>query len=618
MRVKASARAGAQAFGLAFRAGRGLAVAQALLAVVSGAGPVALALLTKLALDRLAAGEMGSTLGVAAALAVAGVTMASLPHLMRYVSGQWGRAVSLAAQTRLFHAVNGLPGLSTLEDAEFRDRLRLAEQGGRGSPVAVASNALEFGRGTVSVLGFIATLATLNPWMVVIVALAAVPAAWAELGLSRRRAEMLWRMSPTARREIFYGQLLTGLPAAKEIRLFGLGELFGLRMLSGMRAVHAEHRRIDRRQLRVQAVLALVGAVVAGGGLVWAIHAATTGRLSIGDVALFIAAVAGVQAAVSGMVGNVAEAHQAIILFGHYRAVTELRPDLPVPAKPVAVRELRSRIEFRDVWFRYSRAHPWVLKGINMTLNFGETSALVGLNGSGKSTVVKLLLRFYDPVRGSIRWDGVDLCDMAPDELRGRIGAVFQDFMCYDLSAAENIGIGDLAALTDRDRVVSAARRAGAHEALSALPKGYDTLLTRIFSDAKDGGDANTGVLLSGGQWQRVAIARAFLRTERDLLILDEPSSGLDAEAEHDVHTRLHTLRRGKTSLLISHRLGAIRDADRILVLADGRIAESGDHDGLMAAGGEYARLFSLQARGYAPVAPVGVGNPMGYSLEMP
>jgi ATP-binding cassette subfamily B protein len=225
--------------------------------------------------------------------------------------------------------------------------------------------------------------------------------------------------------------------------------------------------------------------------------------------------------------------------------------------------------------------------------------ALVGRNGSGKSTLVKLLCRFYDPTRGVIRWDGTDIRDVPVDELRARIGAVFQDYMSYDFSAEDNIAVGDLTSMGEADRIALAARRAGMHDTVTALPRGYQTLLTRAFVSQSDKDDPQTGVVLSGGQWQRLALARAFLRDERDLMILDEPSAGLDAEAEHDVHTRLREIRSGRTSLLISHRLGAVRDADLIIVLADGVVGEQGSHAELLAAEGVYARLFTLQAAGY-------------------
>jgi ATP-binding cassette subfamily B protein len=212
--------------------------------------------------------------------------------------------------------------------------------------------------------------------------------------------------------------------------------------------------------------------------------------------------------------------------------------------------------------------------------------------------LVKLLCRFYDPTRGAILWDGVDLRDIPVADLRRRMATVFQDFMAYDLTAAENIAVGDLTALDDPARVADAARRAGCDATLTALPAGYATMLSRTF-DPMYGEDPTSGVLLSGGQWQRVAIARALLRDDADLLVLDEPSSGLDAEAEHEIHQRLGEHRRGRTSLLISHRLSTVRDAGTIAVLDGGTIVERGSHAALMAEGGLYARLFSLQASGY-------------------
>ncbi|WP_165977156.1 ABC transporter ATP-binding protein [Nonomuraea diastatica] len=260
---------------------------------------------------------------------------------------------------------------------------------------------------------------------------------------------------------------------------------------------------------------------------------------------------------------------------------------------------LRAGIELRDVWFRYGPGKPWVLRGVDPTIPAGHTVALVGLNGAGKSTLVTLLCRFCDPTSGSLSWDGADYRDLRADALRGRIATVFQDFMRYELTARENIALGDLPAMEDSSRLTAAAGAVRLHHTITSLPKGYDTLLTRTFLDQQDDDDPETGVLLSGGQWQRVAIARTLLRNRCDLMILDEPGSGLDAEAEHEIHQRLRELRQGRTSVLISHRLSAVREADAIVVLPQGRVVEQGSHDALMAAGGHYARLFHIQAGGY-------------------
>ncbi|MFG1701733.1 ABC transporter ATP-binding protein [Nonomuraea sp. M3C6] len=258
-----------------------------------------------------------------------------------------------------------------------------------------------------------------------------------------------------------------------------------------------------------------------------------------------------------------------------------------------------------------------MLRGITLTIPYGQAVAVVGLNGAGKSTLAKLLCRFYDPVRGSIHWDGVDLRDLDPPELRARLGAVFQDHMTYDFSARDNIAVGDLSALDDLERIKTAAVNAGVDEAITELPDGYDTALTRMFVFAlKFGKTPKTGVTLSGGQWQRVALARAFLRDHADFMILDEPSSGLDPEAEHDVHLRMRRYRADRTSLLISHRLNAVREADVIAVLDDGVIAELGGHDELMAADGLYARMFRLQASGYQETGPS--PSPDGFHPPLP
>ncbi|MGH3588029.1 MAG: ABC transporter ATP-binding protein, partial [Pseudonocardia sp.] len=543
---------------------------------------------------------------LAGGLVAAGVVVAVLPQIGEYQRAEIDRRVGLHAQDELFTALDRLAGLARFESPAFLNRLLMAQHCA-SSPGSLVECLFTLVGSAVMLVGFVGSLAAVSPLITAVVALAAVPALLVELRLSRHRAAMMWRIGPTERRELFFGELQSTPDAAVEVRLFGLGAFLRGRMNAQTCAANAARRRMDRDELRYQGGLALLSALVAGGGLVWAVAVARAGLLTVGDVSMFVIAVAGVQSALGDLVVQTAKAHHLLTLFGHYTAVVEGPPDLPLPTRARPVGPLRHGIELRDVWFRYGEDHPWVLRGVNLFIPHGRTVGLVGLNGAGKTTLIKLLCRFYDPVRGSVLWDGTDIRDVPVAELRARIGAVFQDFFTYDLTASENIAVGDLPALHEAERITDAAALAGVHHALAALPRGYDTLLSRTYADDAD--DTEDGVLLSGGQWQRLALARGFLRRDRDLMILDEPSAGLDAAAEHEIHLRLRGIRDGRTSILISHRLGTLREAELIVVISEGVVAEEGDHHQLMRAGGEYARLFTLQAAGYERDTPPLLGS---------
>jgi ATP-binding cassette, subfamily B, bacterial len=588
-------RRAVSAFRLGWAAAPGALLTSLCLAVTDGILPVSSAWGTKLLLDELVEARRPARVWFAVVLiGLSLVLLGVLRSLSRYAQSALHRGLRVTVQERLFAAVNLHVGLGPFEDPSYLDRLRLAEEAGDRAPEEVSSAGIRLVQAILQASAFLVTLLVVWPPMVLVVLAAALAVGRLQLSVGRKRAAMLGRLSGLWRRQVFYRNLLTDTRAAKEVRLFGLGGFLQAEMMGEVRRANREELRNDRRVLWTDAVLGGIGAVVTVAGTAVAANQALRGGLSIGDLSIFIAAVAGVSSAASGATGALAQAYEALLLFGNYVDVTAVAGTRTTIA--AAPPPLRTGITFDDVWFRYSPSAPWVLRGASFTVPCGQSVGLVGVNGAGKSTIVKLLCRFYEPERGRILWDGVALSEVDPAALRDRIGAVFQDFMSYDLTAQQNIGIGRLAVRDDLARVREAAALAGVDADIMALPGGYQTLLSMIFTPEESEGVAST---LSGGQWQRVAIARAFLRDDADLLILDEPSSGLDADAEAALHQRLRTLRGGRTSLLISHRLAALRDAGLIIVLREGRVAESGTHDSLLAQRGDYARLFGIQAAGY-------------------
>jgi ATP-binding cassette subfamily B protein len=584
------------ALALQWRAAPIASCVAAALTVLTGSLAAGGAWLTKRLLDELARGAAAdrelATLLVIGAAASAGVVMAVL-HLHHFLDRRIQRAITGAAEHALFVHVGRLGSLATFEDPAFHDRLRLAEQASQEAPQHVAGVVQLAIQTAVTLSTLTGVVVAVSPVVAILFVICAIATVAAQLARSRSQAVAMASLSETHRRRAWYRALLVDVRAAKEIRLYGLADLLLARMQRARTTAARTDAAVDRVTCAWQIGLALVCAAATAAGAVIVARGALDGRFQLGDVALFLAAIAAIQGVLSQLVLALGHAGAMLRMFGSYLEILAM----PTPADGgAAPGPLRDAIELRDVWFRYGPDQPWVLRGVTLRIAAGESLGLVGSNGAGKSTLVKLLCGLYTPVRGAICWDGVALSAFDPRALRRRIAATFQDFMTYDLSAAENIAIGDVARIAELAPVRTAAARVGIDDTLAALPHGYHTVLSRVLGP--EDGAAQTGVSLSGGQWQRVAIARALMRRDADLVILDEPSAGLDAEAEHQLHRALagagHAAR-----LSISHRLGGLRAADRIAVLHGGEIAELGNHDQLMQRGGHYARLFRLQARDY-------------------
>jgi ATP-binding cassette subfamily B protein len=570
------------------------------LTIAQGLLPVGAAQVTATLLDRIV-DHSGPIAASVAALAACGVLAAGLPFLASYATNRITRAGQLAAGDALFGAINRHPTLELFQHPAFHHRLHLAREAVDRAGGQLMSAVVQAAQALVTVGAFASSLMLIDWRIAVLALLGAVPNFLAEIRLGRQRSALAATITPIERRRIFYGSAQTDPSAAAEIRLFGLGDFLRGRMSTELRARNAEEDRYDRRELVVQTALGATSATVCVVAIALAAHAARQGNATIGSLSIVLAAVVALQASLALWAREIGRLQEADGLLAHLRWAIGLMPAAtPPPEDPPALRVL----ELDDIWFRYGPGLPWVLQGVTLRIEAGQLTGLVGLNGAGKSTMVKLMCGLLVPERGTVRWDGCDLRTLAPGALTRRISAVCQDFMCWDLTAHENIAVGDLGQLRNRAAVRAAARTAQIDATIEGLPSGYDTPLTRMLfigDDPADGPLRHGGMTLSGGQWQRVAFARSMFRADRDLLILDEPSAGLDPEAEEELHQRLRELPGRGAKVLISHRLGIVRDAACIYVLADGVVAERGTHDELMARDDRYARLFSLQASGYAP-----------------
>ena len=446
--------------------------------------------------------------------------------------------------------------------------------------------------GLFTVIGIALLLIGLHPLLPLLLLLASVPQTVYQWRYERVTGFHLYVQTPEGR-QLDYNrdQLITPEPA-KDVRLYGLGPFFGQRYNALFDRLIEELTRLRRRLVVPVSLAACLGPAIAGAVYVVLGWRVAAGHGSPGDLVLYGGAALLLQRQLVEL-GSARSLGESLAFLTSVFRVLHAPPDLIVADPPRPLRHpFREGAVFEHVMFGYPGQTEPVLRDVSFSLRPGECLALVGQNGAGKTTVVKLLLRFYDPSAGRILLDGVDLREYDPADLRREMGGIFQDFVRYEFTAGENIGLGQVEALDDRDRLQAAASKAGAGALLGQLPKGSDTRLGHEFG----------GRELSGGEWQKLTLARAFMR-DCSLLVLDEPTAALDVQTEYEVYQRFQELTRDRMSVLISHRFSTVRMADRILYLADGRIQEAGTHDELLTRDGDYARLFRLQAAQYAEAA---------------
>jgi ATP-binding cassette subfamily B protein len=490
--------------------------------------------------------------------------------------------------TRIMEHASSLDLLS-YEDPLFHDKMERARVQGVdriGMIQAIGRLVQE----VITTVSLAASIFLFSPWILVVLIACIVPTFFGETHFAFLGYSLNSHQTP-ARREMEYVRNLGGSrESAKELKLFGLGPFLVDRYRGISKELHRQTVALAQRRLVMGLLLAVLGTIGYYGSYAFAIHQTVTGLLTIGTLTLVAGAIAGSSSNIQAVLGTFSSiAGQALFLtdlleFFSVRPKIVSKPDaLPAP------RPIRRGFEFKNVSFSYPGSSKLVLNNISFRLETSERIALVGKNGEGKTTIVKLLTRLYDPTAGQILLDGVDLREYNLEDLWKEIGVIFQDFMRYDLTSSENIAIGRIEKRNNLIPIRAAAVRSLADEVIQGLPNHYDQRLGCRFEG---------GVDLSGGEWQRIALARAYLR-DAQLLILDEPTASLDAQSEHEVFRRFAELTEGKMSLVISHRLSTVRIADRILVLDNGKIAEQGRHEQLITVGGGYAKMFELQAASY-------------------
>ena len=517
--------------------------------------------------------------------------VSALLNTLRNISQQLlQNSVSMRIQLMVMEKAASLD-LPFYEDAASYDLLRRAQNDSINRPVLMIATAFGLFQTMLTFVTMVAVLVAVSPILALLALVSPIPAfivdtryGWRGYNIARWGSRLLRRMT-------YLVSLVTTDTFAKEVKLFGLGHYFIDRYRLIAKVFYDTQRSQLVRRYMTGFALGNVSTIVASFTYLYIAVQAIAGHLTIGALVAYAQAATQVQNSIQSILGGFTGMYEHNLYLNNLTELMNRQPVMTVKKAPAAVPQpLRGEITFENVSFAYPGSESQALSDLSFTITPGETLAVVGRNGAGKTTLFKLICRLYDPTAGRILIDRIDIRDFEPDELRAHIGAMFQDYVDYQATAAENIGLGSVQELTDRDAVISASKQAGSDELISGLPAGYDTALGKWF---------DAGVNLSGGEWQKVALARAFMRENARILLLDEPTSALDAQAEYDLFERLRSLTHGRTAVYISHRFSTVRRADRIVFLEHGRLVEEGTHQELMRLNGRYARLFRMQAAAY-------------------